>query len=369
MDDESNDPDPSRELDARVTPEEPTGEPVLHSLAEFSELILECCELAGARSIVEVGCEWGLTTSALAEWARTHDATVHCVEPYPTLEFRRVIETHPATQLIEELSPAALAAAPPGDVYLLDGDHNYWTVSRELDTAARAAAASGTEPIVFLHDAGWPWGRRDIYYAPEQIPAEAVHPHTFERGVVLGAKDVVDGGFRSGGVYAIALEEGGRYNGVLTAIEDFLERTPGYRFWFVPPVFGLGVLVPGAQPWSDAVSALVERWATHPMLSRLEDNRLRLFLRVLELSATAAGETRRRVEAEAAREEAQHLLETAQAQLSDLERAAAQLATSRWVRGLEVVEAPVRRLRPGLGSVRDRLRAMARRRDTGEHLT
>ena len=43
--------------------------PLLHSLAEFRELILGCCELVGARTVVEIGCEWGYLTSALADWA------------------------------------------------------------------------------------------------------------------------------------------------------------------------------------------------------------------------------------------------------------------------------------------------------------
>ena len=35
------------------------AEPVLHSLAEFRELILGCCELLSAQTVVEIGCEWG----------------------------------------------------------------------------------------------------------------------------------------------------------------------------------------------------------------------------------------------------------------------------------------------------------------------
>jgi hypothetical protein len=355
------------------TAAEPPGEPVLHSLAEFRELILECCGLVEARSIVEVGCEWGLTTSVLAEWARANGAAVHCVEPYPTPEFRKVVENHPSTSLIEEFSPAALTRAPPGDVYLLDGDHNYWTVSRELDALRGVANRSGHSPIVFLHDCGWPWARRDIYYAPDRLPADALHPYTFEKGVVLGSSGVVDDGFRSGGSYAIALEEGGPANGVLTAIEDFLEHEPTYSFWLIPPVFGLGVLVPQGRPWSEPVASLVQRWATHPLLTRLEDNRLRLFLRVLELwvqadhaeRALAEGnrllaETNRVLaETEAARREIAHALEMTRARLHELESRADQLAGSRWVRGLARLEGPVRRVRPGLGTVRDRLRAMA----------
>ena len=42
--------------------------------------------------------------------------------------------------------------------------------------AATAREAGAPLPVCFLHDVGWPYGRRDLYYAPERIPEEFRQP-------------------------------------------------------------------------------------------------------------------------------------------------------------------------------------------------
>src|SRR5205807_9113807 len=133
-------------------------------------------------------------------------------------EIRRLAQANAHFDLIEGRSPAALPAG--ADAYIIDGDHNYWTVSRELEIAFRG------EALAILHDVGWPCARRDQYYAPEALPDEAVLPHSFDSGRVPGERELVDGGFRGAGQFAVALEEGGPRNGVLTAIEDFVGERP-----------------------------------------------------------------------------------------------------------------------------------------------
>ena len=62
---------------------------------------------------------------------------------------------------------------PAMDAALIDGDHNWYTVYNELKLlAATAREADAALPVLVLHDVGWPYGRRDLYYAPEQIPEE-----------------------------------------------------------------------------------------------------------------------------------------------------------------------------------------------------
>ena len=31
-------------------------------------------------------------------------------------------------------------------------------------------------PLLVLHDVGWPYGRRDLYYDPDDIPASTASP-------------------------------------------------------------------------------------------------------------------------------------------------------------------------------------------------
>lgn len=76
-------------------------------------------------------------------------------------------------RFFRDISHAVLPTLPAMDVALVDGDHNWHTVFHELRMLAETARASlAPLPVLILHDVGWPYGRRDLYYAPERIPEE-----------------------------------------------------------------------------------------------------------------------------------------------------------------------------------------------------
>jgi hypothetical protein len=201
------------------------------------------------------------------------------VEPFPVLEVRELAASVEGFTLVEGRSPEALGRVSPADAYLIDGDHNYWTVLRELESIY----ADGRAPLAVLHDVGWPCARRDQYYAVEALPDEAVHPHSYSRGRAPGVSELVDRGFGGGGEFAVALEEGGPHNGVLTAVEDFLSTREDLEYAHVPAVFGLGVIWSSSAPYAETVASLLAPWDRNPLLARLEENRLKLYMRVLEL--------------------------------------------------------------------------------------
>ena len=262
------------------------GESPRHSLAEFRELIFACLDAAGARSVVEIGCEEGLFTRELIRWAEQHQARLACVEPEPAPSLRELVEASPAARLLAETSLEALEHLEPADAYVVDGDHNFYTVSRELRAIDdRAAASSGGTYLAFFHDIGWPWGRRDMYYAPHRLPADAVGPHTFVEGITLDSAGTLGPGlgFRGEGDFAWALEEGGPANGVLTAVEEFLESRDDMRLVKVPGIFGLGVLYRASAPYAEELTALLAPYDGNPLLERLEHDRLTLLLRSQQL--------------------------------------------------------------------------------------
>jgi hypothetical protein len=271
------------------------GQPLLlHSLSEFEELILECLDIVGAKSVVEIGAEEGLFTRRLLPWAEEHAATLHTVDPAPRPPLVELAAEVDAVDLIEERSLDALEKIEAADVYLIDGDHNYYTVLHELQTIDKRAAEREHPYLVLLHDVGWPSGRRDMYYAPDTLPADAVHPHTFDKGVVPEADSAVDGGFRGEGDFGWAVEEGGPENGVLTAVEDFVADRAGLELRIVPAVFGLGVLYPKDAPYAAKLRRHLSTYHQNPLLDRLERNRVTLFLRVLELQDAIGAVTRHR---------------------------------------------------------------------------
>jgi hypothetical protein len=153
---------------------------------------------------------------------------------------------------------------------IIDGDHNYYTVIQELRLIAQRAV-DGALPLLICHDVCWPHARRDAYYAPQTIP-EDQRQETVEGGYVFPG----EAGLKEGGlIYRWpATREGGPRNGVLTAIEDFLEEREGLRFALVPAFFGLGVIWSRDAPYADELEAILAPWDRNPMLERLEANRV-----------------------------------------------------------------------------------------------
>jgi hypothetical protein len=261
---------------------------LLYSLAEFGDLMRACLAAADARKIVEIGSETGAATLELFSLLQDRGGELWCVEPEPAPEVEQLDASEAGFHLVRGRSPQALEGLGPADAWVIDGDHNYWTVSGELEHADRVAREAGNPALMFLHDVSWPCGRRDHYYAPEALPDGAVHPHSFELGQVPGIEEAVEGGFRGRGSFAIALREGGPRNGVLTAIEDFLEGREELRFVHVPVIFGVGVVFDRTARYGSSLEELLAPYHGNPLLAKLEENRLALYLKVVELQDSIA---------------------------------------------------------------------------------
>lgn len=307
---------------ARPHPDDPA---LRYSLAEFAEIIFATFEAAEVRTVVEIGAEGGAFTARLIRWAEERDGTLTSIDPVPSDLVRDLDAASGATTLLTQTSIEALPGLAAADAYLIDGDHNYYTVSNELELINRAAEAAGSHPLLVVDDVGWPSGRRDQYYAPESLPAEAVHPYDYG-GIVPWSKESGVRGFRGEGHFAFAREEGGPRNGVLTALDDFLATHDGWVALSLPCIFGLAFVFPAAAPWAPAVGAILEPLADHPLLARLESNRLWLYLRLID--AQDGESKRRRLEADRnTRLEAQ--LDDALTELATVKEALRQLDAER----------------------------------------
>lgn len=255
---------------------------LLHSMAEFSEIIFPALEIAGATRLVEVGAETGAMTERLLEYTRRRGGTLTSIDPAPSKAAEELFGAADHATLIHATSIEAIPSLH-ADAWLVDGDHNYYTVLAESQLIWQQSQESGRPFLVFYHDVGWPCARRDLYYAPDRIPREFRHPFSWERGMTLGNAGTIAGGFRGEGVFATALHEGGPRNGVLTAIEDFTDGKEDDLLWArVPAVFGLGVLFDANAPWAEALTAHLYPHHENPLLARLEENRLACYLRVIE---------------------------------------------------------------------------------------
>jgi hypothetical protein len=241
------------------------------SLAQVAEIMLPCLDAAGARSVVEVGAFAGDLTRVLVEWAARAKARVTAIDPAPQAGLEHLARERPELELVRETSLQALPRIPLPDAIVIDGDHNYYTVSEELRLIG-ARALEAELPLLLFHDVCWPHGRRDDYFDADQIPHDARHPTANgDGGLVPG-----DPGLQPGGLPypRSAAHEGGPRNGVLTAIEDFASSRPDLRLAVIPLFFGFGIAWSTQRSFSSAVASIVEPLDRHPVLERLEANRV-----------------------------------------------------------------------------------------------
>jgi hypothetical protein len=238
-----------------------------YTLGNFREIWQACFDAIGARSVMEVGAERGRLTQELLDWARSNGARVTAIEPKPISDLMELCDEYPEElEVVEELSLDALEHLPIPDVVVLDGDHNYYTLSNELRLIGERAP-EGRQPFLVFHDVCWPLARRDQYHAPEIIPEEHRQPYGADIKVEQGDEGTVQYGlpFEFG-----ALREGGPGNGVMTAIEDFMADRPDLRLAVIPLFFGCGLLWAEDAPYADAVAEIAGPWDRNPVLERAE---------------------------------------------------------------------------------------------------
>jgi hypothetical protein len=262
------------------------------SLLNNAEILVACLDVARARSVAEAGAYAGDLTRLLLLWAERSGARVVAIDPSPQPELDQLERERSELVLIRETSLGALAHIALPDVVVLDGDHNYYTVTEELRQIAERSADESVElPLVLLHDVGWPHGRRDDYFAPDQVPEEYRQPIVPEGGLYPGIE-----GTRPGGLpyHNPAAREGGPRNGVLTAIEDFLATREGLQLGIVPPFFGLGVVWRVDAPYAAELARTLAPWQGNKVLERLERNRV-LHLASSHVQLTLATEAQERL--------------------------------------------------------------------------
>ena len=242
-----------------------------HSLANLAEVAIPCLEAAAPQSVIEIGAYAGDVTRMLVDFSEGSDTQIYSVDPDPQESLVVLAERVPRVELVRKASLEALPALPPADAVIVDGDHNYLTVSEELRLIDARAQEGGAFPLVVCHDVSWPHARRDSYYALELIPEQDRQP-TVEGSYVFPG----DPGLKEGGlIYRWpAKTEGGPRNGVLTAVEDFLDGRDELRFALVPAFFGLGVIWQREAPYADELEEILEPWDRNPMVERLEANRV-----------------------------------------------------------------------------------------------
>jgi predicted O-methyltransferase YrrM len=141
-------------------------------IALWDKLIQPLVEAIGGTRILEIGAEYGVSTQALLNYVRKVGGHLHCIDPVPGFDVAEYVAQHGGLlSFYEDTSLNAIPVIPEVDVALVDGDHNWYTVYHELKAIeARHGHDPDKLPLILVHDIGWPYGRRDLYYDPATIP-------------------------------------------------------------------------------------------------------------------------------------------------------------------------------------------------------
>ncbi|BBH21092.1 hypothetical protein Back11_24370 [Paenibacillus baekrokdamisoli] len=197
------------------------------------------------QNMVEIGALLsGRTTIKLLEYCKIMGGKLTVIDLHPafnTQAFETVFSDELTIHIKHSLE--AIPDIQSADVVLIDGDHNWYTVYHELLNIEQLAINSGKFPVVILHDTEWPYGRRDSYYYPENIPQEFLKPYA-KKGMSAESSELLeDGGININ--QNNAMHEYGEQNGVMTAIEDFLKVTSfPLSFHRLDSNNGLGIIIP-----------------------------------------------------------------------------------------------------------------------------
>jgi cephalosporin hydroxylase len=228
----------------------------------WDNVVLPVLTAAGAKRIVEIGALRGDTTVRMLEGLGPN-AELHVIDPVPAFDPTEHEQRFGGKYVFHrDLSHNVLPTLPAMDAALVDGDHNWFTVYHELKLLAAASDTAGiAAPVLILHDVGWPYGRRDLYYAPEQIPEEFRQPYA-QKGILRGRSELVPNGGANPTMWN-ATHEGGPRNGVMTALDDFVaERERPMRVVVLPVYYGLAIAV--------EIARLEQNPALGEVLDRLE---------------------------------------------------------------------------------------------------
>ena len=245
--------------------------------------VLPIIQAAKPARLMQVGAGDGQVSIRLLDYCRQSGCRADIIEPRPAPGLEDTLAAYPDEHVFQRLLPLkGMLLAEHPDLVLLDGEPNWWTVFSALNLLQRLSAERGRPfPFVVAHHVAWPYGRRDMYPNPD--PVEEKHPFAYQ-GLDPDQPGLVEDGLN--GRFAHATHEGGPHNGVLTALEDFIDNAPfDLEFWTLPVFNGLGVLAPRSR-MTDDLKALIEGFQSSDKLleaaKAVEAEAMRLSARLAE---------------------------------------------------------------------------------------
>lgn len=257
------------------------------SMESFVPLIMPILQKIQPKMIGEIGAAEGGNTRVLYNFLQQNGGKLHTIDPFPRGTFLQwVQQVAPTVTHFAEFSLKCIPDTGRIETWFVDGDHNWYTVFNELKLIDDLAQKNNLPALIFMHDVGWPCGRRDMYYNPSAIPAEFVQPCSNQIGLSF-AKSASPVGALKGPYWA--LQEGGPRNGVLTAVEDFMQQAQAsYQWFYIPAILGLGVLVDSRHPYQRDIAEFYRPYHNNSFIEMLERDRISHYLTAMQLQVQTA---------------------------------------------------------------------------------
>ena len=237
-------------------------------------IIKPIIEGVNSKIIVEIGSEEGINTKNILEYCKNNNARMIAIDPFPSFDLDE-FKTKYGDKFIfyQDLSLNILPSLKDYDTILIDGDHNWYTVYNELKVIEKNFKEEDF-PLIFLHDVGWPYARRDLYYNPDDIPSQFRQPFK-KLGIMPNETTLKQSGGLNAGL-CNAVEENNEKNGVLTGVEDFINESKlEFSFEFVDAFFGLGILFVKNEQIDKIVKKVL---SSNNLVGFLENERIELML-------------------------------------------------------------------------------------------
>ncbi|MES2141895.1 MAG: hypothetical protein V4471_03285 [Pseudomonadota bacterium] len=255
----------------------------LYSLLNFKDILKPLILHSTIQSICEIGIEKSHLTTWLASLSHVKNFNYTGIDP----AIDSIPEFRGESKLFKENSLTYLnRPAADHDLFLIDGDHNYYTVYHELQSIF--SKKNPKQSICFLHDVLPPCGNRDAYYNPSNIPPNFLHPLTSTKSLNSNF-EVCDYGYKSCGEFSWAIESGNQKNGVSAAIKYFLanyKKELDLHYFTIPLFYGLGILYskklinPSIQKFL-LKKNIYRLLANKNLFQHIETNRIKLYFNLI----------------------------------------------------------------------------------------
>lgn len=173
-----------------------------------------------------------IVISGLSDEELIHQVLDYCNDKEEASYIAIDSNDNPDENVIVDFTLNVLPTLSDFDAIFLNDDPNWYTVFNELKIIQQN---NNDFPLVFICNNIFPHKRRDSYINPEIIPSEFLNDYSDM--FIHGEIKLKDGFFH-------AIDENTSQNGVLTAIEDFINEYPSIGIMDIKFLKGIVILYP-----------------------------------------------------------------------------------------------------------------------------